>query len=201
MTSITTVLLDLDGVVRHFDPAHAAAVEATYGLDVGCLNAAGFESGLIQQLITGRITRAEWGDQVGERVGSVEAARAWLVDIGTVDPEILAVVDELRSAGLVVAILTNGTDTIPSEMITLGLAERFDRIFNTSEIGYAKADARSFAYVCQALEVEPASVFFTDDSQSNLGPASSLGMTARLFEGVPAFRTHLTELGIDPPTG
>ncbi len=193
---ITTVLLDLDGVIRHFDPQHAASIETRFGLEVGSLMGAGFEPDRIHRLITGSMTRAAWGAEVGHRVGSVEAAEEWLADIGTVDQAMVAEVDKLRADGLTVAILTNGTDTIPAEMITLGLADRFDQIFNTSEIGFAKIDSRSFAHVCQALDVEPTNVFFTDDSSSNLGPASELGITARLFEGIDRFRAHLTEFGI-----
>ena len=141
--TISTVLLDLDGVVRHFDPGYAAAVEARHGLPAGSLNDAGFQPDLIHRLITGRLTRAQWGQEVGRAVGNPEAAEAWLVDIGTVDEAVVAEVDRLRAAGSTVAILTNGTDTIPSEMATLGLADRFDRIFSTSDIGYSKRDRRS----------------------------------------------------------
>ncbi|MGH1491648.1 MAG: HAD-IA family hydrolase [Acidimicrobiales bacterium] len=195
--SISTVLLDLDGVIRHFDRGHAASVEEQYGLEPGVLAAAGFEPALMQQLITGRIKRSEWGDQVGRQVGSVDAGRAWLTDIGAVDRHMLAEVDRIRRAGTTVAILTNGADTIPAEMLTLGLVDHFDQIFNTAEIGFAKIDPRSFEYACTALGVEPAAVFFTDDSKSNLPAAIGLGMTARHFEGIELFRQHLDELGIE----
>ena len=57
---ITTVLLDLDGVVRHFDPTHVAQVEAEHGLEAGCLAAAAAEPGLLERVITGRILRSAW---------------------------------------------------------------------------------------------------------------------------------------------
>jgi glucose-1-phosphatase len=108
----------------------------------------------------------------------------------------LAEVDLLRSAGFTVAVLTNGTDTIPDEMESFGLDRRFDAIFNSAEIGFAKPDRRAFEHVCGALGCPPEAVFFTDDSASKLHRAVELGMAVRLFEGVPTFRKHLRELGV-----
>jgi putative hydrolase of the HAD superfamily len=194
--AIAAVLFDLDGVIRHFDPAYRAAIEAEHGLEPGSLNRVGFEPELIERLITGVITRAEWVAEVGRRVGSPEAGTAWQADIGTVDQTMMAQVDLLRAAGLVVAILTNGTDTIPAEMATLGLADRFDHIFNTAEIGASKKVQRPFRYVCRHLGLQPNQIFFTDDSPSNVTVAQSVGMVARRFEDCDRFKLHLQELGI-----
>ncbi|MEZ5166494.1 MAG: HAD-IA family hydrolase [Acidimicrobiales bacterium] len=108
----------------------------------------------------------------------------------------LTLVDALRSSGIVVAILTNGTDTIPDEMEKLGLNSRFDAIFNSADIGSAKPDRRAFEFACTHLSRHPDEVFFTDDSASKLTGAIEIGMTARLFEGMPAFRAQLVDLGL-----
>ena len=139
--------------------------------------------------------RTAWAEEVGRRIGVMDAAMDWMAAPGTTDGEMLAEVDTLRSAGVVVAILTNGTDAIPAEMRDLGLDVRFDAIFNSADIGVAKPDRRVFQAVCDALAVEPAEVFFTDDSASKLAGAVELGMAARLFEGVESFRDQLKELG------
>lgn len=193
---ITTVLLDLDGVIRHFDPDHRAKIEAAAGLVPGTLWAAAFDDDLVQQLITGRITRATWTTAVGEAVGNAEVATEWLAEKGTLDPEMVELIDELRASGTTVAILTNGTDTIPDELNELGLTSHVDAIFNTAEIGFAKPDPRAFQHACMALDVDPAQVFFTDDSQRKLSGAVEIGMTAEHFVGVGALRTQLTERGL-----
>lgn len=110
----------------------------------------------------------------------------------------LAEVDALRAEGLTVAVLTNGTDTIRDEIANLGLDRRFEAIFNSAEIGFAKPSRQAFEYVCRELGTSPGSVFFTDDSAAKLQGAIELGMAVRLFEGVPTFRDHLDELGIRP---
>lgn len=194
--ALTTVLLDLDGVVRHFDPAHVAAVEKRHGLKLGTLAETAFEAELLNQVITGRIRRSDWMRQVGERIGRPKAASEWMAVRGQVDEVIIAEVDALRARGVPVAILTNGTDTIPDEMESLGLVSHFDAIFNSAELGAAKPERRAFEQVCSRLSVDPPEVFFTDDSASKLSGAIEIGMTARLFEGVERFREHLTETGL-----
>ena len=196
--AITTVLFDLDGVIRHFDPEHHAAVEAKYGLEPGALHAAAFAPDLLEPAITGKITRAEWTRQVGERCGSPEAAAEWFSDRGKVDPAMLEIADTLRSQGTVVAILTNGTSTIPQEVENLGLVPHFDAIFNTAEIGYAKPDVRAFQAVLDRLHVAGPEVFFTDDSPSKLSGAIELGMTAEAFTGPANLRTTLASLDLLP---
>ncbi len=189
----TTVLLDLDGVIRHFDPTHRPGVEKKYGLAEGTLWAAGFETDLIERVTTGKISRQQWIAATGESIGAPAAAEEWLGARGSVDQELLVIVDELRSNGMTVAVLTNGTDTVRAELNDFGITDRFDAIFNSAEIGHTKPDPRAFEAVCDQLDVDPASVFFTDDSERKLAGAIELGMAARLYEGVPMFRQHLAE--------
>ncbi len=191
---IRCVLLDLDGVLRHFDPDHLPEVERAHGLLSGSLMAAAFEADLLHRVITGKISRARWTELTGERVGSAAAAVDWLARKPTVDDEMMAIVDHLRARGLVVAVLTNGTDTICQELADHGIAKRFDAVFNSADIGVAKPDPAVFAHVCLALDVDPSAVFFTDDSVSKLTGAIEIGIDARLFEGIDTFRAHLAEL-------
>ena len=194
--TVTTVLVDLDGVVRHFDPSHVARIETAYGLATGTLLAAAFEPQLLQSVTTGAISRRQWADAVGQSVGALQAALEWLAEPGVVDDSLMSIVDGLRARGVPVAVLTNGTDTIREEMVALELTDRFDAIFNSAEIGYTKPDRRAFEYVCEQLAVAPGAVFFTDDSSSKLAGAQELGMHARLYEGVESFQAHLAELGL-----
>ncbi|NOX31398.1 MAG: HAD-IA family hydrolase [Actinobacteria bacterium] len=193
---ITTVLLDLDGVVRHFDTEYVSRIEAAAGLADGAILAAAFETDLLHSVITGRITRADWTLEVGRRINNAGAAQDWLAAPAVVDDEVMLVVDQLRDCGVTVAVLTNGTDTIPAEMIELGLADRFDAIFSTSDIGFAKPDRRAFEYACDRLDVHPARVFFTDDSESKLSGALEIGMQANHFVGVETFKVQLRDFGL-----
>ena len=92
---------------------------------------------------------------------------------------------------------TNGTDTISGEVAALGIAEPFDAIFNTADIGFAKPDIRAFEHVLDALSVTAPEVFFTDDSASKLVGADSLSMHVHLFQGIGELCHELRAAGVD----
>lgn len=196
--SIDVVLLDLDGVIRHFDEAIAERVEREHGLERGTLARVAFEDDLLARLCTGRLTRAAWIEHVGKRVGAPAAAAERFCDIGVVDPAMLDLIDRVRDAGRPVVILTNGTDTIPDELCTLGIAPRVDAVFNTAEIGVMKPDPAVYVHVCDQLQVRPEQVFFSDDNAHNVAAACGIGMVARRFEDVERLVDQLRDLvGLD----
>ena len=197
MPPIRAVLFDLDGVVRHFDEDRTAEIEARHGLAPGAVVDAAFDPGLLEQVTTGRISRRTWVDCVGATLGSAEAAEEWGRQPSTVDAEVLAVVDALRANGIRTAILTNGTDTIPVEAVELGLTERFDAIFNSAEIGWAKPDIRAFQHVLEAFGLEAFEVFFTDDSAGKLVGAEELGMLTHHFTSADELRGALRAVGVE----
>ena len=190
------VLLDLDGVIRHFDKAHVAGIERRHGLADGSLESFAFATPLITDVTTGRVSRAEWVERIGRHVGSPAAAAEWGVQPWTVDDDVLALADELRALGLTTAVLTNGTDTIADEVAASGIDAHVDAVFNSAEIGYVKPDARAFAHVLDALGLDAASVFFTDDSPSKLAGAAAIGMPTHLFTGSRALRAALRAAGV-----
>lgn len=193
---IRVVLFDLDGVIRHFDPAHVAEIERRHGLVSHTIAGAAFSAPLIDEVTTGRITRAEWVRRIGERIGNDAAATEWGAHPAVVDGAVLELSDELRAAGLRTAVLTNGTDTIPAELAAHGISDRFDAVFNSAEIGFAKPDPRAFQHVLDALRVEATEVFFTDDSPSKLAGAESLSMRTHLFAGADDLRVQLIAAGV-----
>ena len=194
--TITVVLLDLDGVIRHFDPEFRPSIERTHGLPDGILQATAFEDGLITATTTGRLTRAAWTEEIGRRIGNPEAAAEWLANRGHIDNELMAEVDRLRANGIIVAVLTNGTDTVDQELVDHGVFDRFDAVYNSWAIGHIKPDPRAFTHVLDELAVTGDQVFFTDDSEKKLAGAVEVGMTARRYRGVDEFRQHLAELGL-----
>lgn len=196
MTPIRAVLFDLDGVVRHFDADFTADIEARHGLSPGAVLDAAFEPDLLAQVTTGAISRRTWVERVGATLGSVVAAEEWGCQSSEVDPDVLAIADALRAAGIRTAILTNGTDTIPAEAAELGLTAHFDAIFNSAEIGWVKPDIRAFQHVLDALGLAGAEVFFTDDSVSKLAGAEELGMPTHRFASAEGLRVALRAAGV-----
>ncbi len=194
---IRAVLFDLDGVVRHFDVQYTDDIERRYGLEPGAVLAAAFAPDLLEQVTVGAMSRRDWVDQVGRAVNSADAAEEWGRQPFEVDTQVLELADALRRAGIRTAILTNGTDTIPAEVATLGLHEHFEAIFNSAEIGFAKPDIRAFQHVLDALGLDASQVFFTDDSATKLVGAASLGMSTHHFTSVGGLRSALRSVGVE----
>lgn len=196
VSMIRVVLFDLDGVLRHFAPAHVLDIERRHALAEGAIHETAFAAELLESVTTGRITRAAWIDAVGERLANPSAAAEWGSHPSTVDQGMLALNDELRSSGIRTAILTNGTDTIPAELRDLGIADRVDAVFNSAEIGYAKPDVRAFQHVLDVMGHAPDEVLFTDDSAAKLRGATALGIRAHHFTGIDGLRAALRAAGI-----
>lgn len=193
---IRVVLFDLDGVIRHFDPALVVDIEVRNGLKPGVLAGIAFAAPLIDEVTTGRITRAEWVSRIGHLVGDRAAAEEWGAQTWSVDHALLELSDEIRTAGLTTAVLTNGTDTIAAELAASGIADHFDAIFNSADIGFAKPDVRAFQHVLDVLGVRGAEVLFTDDSASKLVGAARLSMSTRRFTTVDDLRGRLRDAGV-----
>ncbi|MBY6060622.1 HAD family phosphatase [Microbacterium esteraromaticum] len=193
---IRAVVFDLDGVLRHFDPSHVGEIEARHGLASGSIHSAAFEETLLSAVTRGALTRAEWMLRVGAVLGSPDAAQEWAAHPSEPDESMLALNDELRASGIRTAVLTNGTDTIRTELHELGIASRVDIVFNSAEIGFVKPDVRIFQHVLDALALQPDEVFFTDDSRSKLAGAVSLGIPTHHFVGIDGLRLALHAAGV-----
>ena len=188
---IRAVVFDLDGVIRHFDPDHVRAIEHRHGIAEGTIESFAFAQPQVADVTTGRISRAAWVEMIAQHVGSTAAVAEWGSQPSRVDPNMLQLAAELRAAGVVTAILTNGTDTIPAEATELGLARHFDPIFNSVAIGYIKPDKRVFLHVLDRFGLEAQEVLFTDDSERKLQGARACGMHAHHFTGIGPLRAAL----------
>lgn len=193
---IRAVVFDLDGVLRHFDPAEVTRIESAYALPEGSIHEAAFAPDLLESVITGRIRRADWVQLVGDRLDRPEAAVEWGRHPFVPDPAMLALSDRLRASGIRTAILTNGTDMVAAELRAHGIDDHVDAVFNSAEIGVAKPDPRVFRHVLAELELPPAQVFFTDDSASKLTGAHAIGIRTHHFTGIDSLRDALHAAGV-----
>lgn len=142
----TALLVDFDGVLRRWDPAVAAEVEREYGLSTGVLGEIATSWGLLQPVLTGRVSHADWMSSVADAltpsVGDPDRARAaveqWQRHRGEVDPQVLAFIREVRAAGIRVGLGTNATDQLDADLAALDLTDELDVVVNSSVIGVHK---------------------------------------------------------------
>jgi putative hydrolase of the HAD superfamily len=182
----TGLLVDMDGVLRQWDPEVNSAVEREYGLPAGALLATAMQAPLLEPAVTGRRSHADWMtsvvDLLAEPAGGRDRARAavddWQVYRGAVDAEVLAFVREVRAAGVRVGLATNATDWLDADLAALGLTGEVDVVLNSSALGVCKPSREYFQQACQALGMAPERVLFVDDSDRAVRGARAAGLSA-----------------------
>jgi putative hydrolase of the HAD superfamily len=187
----TALLVDFDGVLRRWDPAVAVGVEREYGLTEGVLGEIAMSWGLLQPVLTGRLSHAEWMSSVADAltpsVGDHARARAaveeWQRYRGEVDPEVLAFIREVRAAGVRVGLGTNATDLLDADLAALDLTGELDVVVNSSTIGVHKPAKEYFQAACEALETSPTRVLFVDDEDRAVAGARVAGLSAHRWTG------------------
>jgi putative hydrolase of the HAD superfamily len=193
---IEAVVFDFDGVVRHWDEQRTAAIERRHGLAPGSIMAAAFGPELGEAVVTGAITHHDWFTAMAERLGSPEAVAEWTLDRGEVDPEAVVLIDELRSAGITVGLLSNATTRLEEDLEMLGLVPHLDHVFNTARLGVCKPNPAVYHRVVQLLGVPGKRVAFTDDHPGWAAAAGVADVQGIPFVGVPRLRADLRFLGV-----
>jgi putative hydrolase of the HAD superfamily len=184
--AVRAVVFDFDGVLRHWDHVETFAIEERFGLPRGSIHTYAFDAGLNQSVITGQISDDEWRDTVANRLAQHhgddmrDAALEWRARIGVLDPTMVDLVRTIRSQ-ITVALLTNATSRLTSDLVRHGLVDDFDYVFNSSEIGLSKPDQQIFDFVAATLGLRNDEWLFIDDTEENVVKASSLGIRSHLY--------------------
>ena len=197
----SALLLDLDGVLRRFDPARMVEVESRYELPPGALLEAAFTPDRLRPAITGEVTHRSWMDAVAAAVtdqlraaghgdpGSAAAAVAdWSAYRGEVVPEVLEFVRRVRARGIRVALGTNATDRLDADLARLDLTGEVDAVVNSSVVRHGKPTREFFRAGCLELRTVPKRVLFVDDEDRNVRGAREAGLAALRYTGPASLR-------------
>lgn len=97
-------------------------------------------------------------------------------------PGALPLLRELRSRGVRLGVLTNGTEEQQRDKLArTGLDGAFDVVCTSERIGFQKPDERAFLALADALGVDPAACLFVgDDPAHDIAGARAAGMRALL---------------------
>jgi putative hydrolase of the HAD superfamily len=171
------VLSDLDGVLRHFDHAVQADIEARYGLP---LMKTAFDPELITPPTLGLATEAQWAESIVTALGGDERARQAVTEFMEVpfwvDEEVRALLAKAQQY-VPVIIVTNAMDTVEEHLDRLGLTYFADDLVSSARVGVAKPDRRIYEIAAERAGVAPERCLFVDDRLPNVEAARSLGMT------------------------
>ena len=193
------LLVDLDGVLRVFDPGYAAAVEQRHGLAPGSLTETAYHWDQVFPAITGRIGHDEWLARVGAALGAPAAVAEWGSYRGEVQTEVLDWVREVRAAGVPVAIVCNATDRLDADLDELGLTGEVDAVVNSSVVGYHNPAPEFFAAACAAVATPPDRCLLVDDDHRHVAGARVCGLAAYRFSTPADLRYVRAALRADLP--
>lgn len=113
-----------------------------------------------------------------------------------IDPEMLGLVDEIRSSGYRTGLLSNNTIEGGKRMRTIGLNNHFDVFHISAETKLMKPDPEAFKSFTGDLAVNMHDLIFIDDSESSLSSAEECGYTPILFTDIGDLRAQLQGFGV-----
>ena len=74
------------------------------------------------------------------------------------------------------------------------MADAFDEIVISAEVGLAKPDPRIYALILERLDIQPANAVFADDFEENVAAAAVMGMQTVHFKDPQQVMEHLRSL-------
>lgn len=105
--------------------------------------------------------------------------------------DVLPALEQLKSRGLRLAVISNWDDRLAPLLQSLGLANHFDAIFASAVIGAHKPSPGIFHHAATQLQVTPAEILHIGDSQNeDIVGARTAGFQARRIRRSGATEPH-----------
>lgn len=197
---IKVIFTDLDGVIRFWNTSKLNQKERQFALPVDSVFKVCFEKALLEKVITGKITDAEWRQRVkvllAKKIGNTQANL--LVDEWTQSPAKIdrSVVQRYKTyfPEAKIVLITNATDRLEVDLKNQGLSGIFDGIVNSSALKTAKPGVSIFSQARVLYQVSPSECLFIDDSEANVIVARNSGMSSHWYKSVEQLKDFLQEM-------
>jgi len=133
----------------------------------------------------------QWGDDL-------DAFRdRWHETLGDPMPEVVAIVDDLRDAGVGLYVLSNSSaETVPRSAPVSELLTKFDGVMLSGEFGLLKPDPAIFHEAEGRFGLNPSETWFVDDSEANVEGARAVGWNGVHFVDAASLRAALEAAGV-----
>lgn len=196
------ILTDLDGVIRIWSSEIHRKAERVTGLPEEAIPRAAFSDDLLPLVITGKISDDEWRRRIADllskdfpEANAERAVELWSASPGEVNLEVLEILQTCRKRARLV-LISNATSRLLSDLRRLGIAENFDYIINSSEVGFAKPDPSIYFAALNTAEATPEQALFIDDNAGHVAAAMRLGIAGHTYVGADGLRQKLNHLGL-----
>jgi putative hydrolase of the HAD superfamily len=204
--TVDAVVIDLDGVIRHWDNDALPESEKELGLPPGTIQAAAFEPDRLARAMRGELPADQWYAEIGAAVAAAhpvdpDAVAALFAEIGwRIDESVVELVQQARTQ-VPVVLLSNASTRLTDDLKLSGLLDRFDAVVGSAELGACKPDAEAFAAAVERAGVPAARCLMIDDLPANVEGARAAGLQAVRFVDVDELTRELEDAGVLPPPG
>ncbi len=201
---IHALLIDLDGVLRHWPPQHDEPIEQKAKLPLGTLRRIAFLPDLLQPAILGQITDEAWRISIAEQLqkefpkcDAAAIVHHWSESAGVIDTAVQKLINEARQC-VPIALITNATSRLLTDLDKLRVKNDFDYIINSSVVKAAKPDAAIFQAALQMFQVLPKETLCVDDNADHVLAAQQLGLHSHVYQSSKSFKALLQQYKLLP---
>ena len=192
------VFFDLGNVLVHFDHDIAVRnVARLSGHEASLVKEAIFSSGLQDRLETGLMSSSDFAQSVIAKL-ACQLSETEVLDaisaIFTPNEPIVAVLEELKQAGVPMAVLSNTCEPHWSWLLQQNwpvIGNWFDFYVLSYEAFSMKPDAVIYQVCEQRSGRAPEHIFFTDDRADNIAAAAARGWSTHQFRNVEGLVAEL----------
>jgi putative hydrolase of the HAD superfamily len=201
---VNVLLMDMDGVIRHWPGLGRTRGERVAGLPVGAIREVGYGRAFTLANL-GVLTHEEWLAEVVEllvqRYGpqAAGAVPVWDDDPGMLDPDMVMLLRRVQAGGTPIGLLSNNTTALRRDLARHHLSDLFVTVVNSAEVQVVKPSPLIYRRALDELGTRAEDVVFVDDKLTNVLAARFSGMCAEQFTGVDAFTELVVTLGIPLP--
>ncbi len=155
------------------------------GLAPGTVESVVHRSDAWRQAQCGEIDLSSYWQAVGHQLGltsdDLASLRHDFYSGDQLDQELVALIRDLRAAGVRIGLLTNNTLDLEDTLYNLSLNRLFDTWVISAQIGVMKPDPLAYRAILHALGVSPGQAILVDDFAANTEGARAVGMHAIHF--------------------
>jgi len=144
--------------------------------------------------VVGKASEASWWNELRVLTGiagSDSKLREIILGRFVVRPEMMKIVNSLKSKGYIVSILSDQTNWLDELDSRNPFSHAFRYVFNSYYIHKSKRDHTVFRDACGTIGVRPEEVLFIDDNEDNTERAREEGLNTICFRDIDSFRSEL----------
>lgn len=195
------ILVDLDGVIRHWQPSDES-IETAFSLPAGSIRRAAFSPEIVDLAITGAIADEEWRERIAGKLRfqssathARQAVALWTEQPCAIDQKVLSLLKDCESS-IKLVLVTNATSRLQRDLQALGLLEFFHAVVNSSQVGAKKPSEQIFRAALAQAGTVPERALFIDDTPSNIAAATSFGILSHAFVSHIELSSFLRQAGV-----